>query len=140
MATDLTELETMLVAGIGDAATIGRAGAVGHGFGRLVRSLVGLDRHAVNEAFSEFIAPGTAKAAQIEYVGIVIDHLTYQGMMDLGLLYEPPFTDIVPTGPEQVLDKPRIGKLFSRIQQLDESAVARGTATARDLRPRSPPV
>lgn len=105
-ATDLAELEKMLVdAGIGDAATIERAREVGHGFGRFVRSLVGLDRQAVNEAFSEFLAPGTATAAP-------------------GLLYEPPFTDIAPTGPEHVFDEPRIGKLFSRIKELNESAVA----------------
>lgn len=124
-ATDLAELEKMLVdAGIGDAATIERAREVGHGFGRFVRSLVGLDRQAVNEAFSEFVAPGTATAAQIEFVGLVIEHLTHQGTMDPGLLYEPPFTDIAPTGPEQVFDEPRIGKLFSRIKELNESAVA----------------
>lgn len=124
-ATDLIELEKMLVdAGIGDAATIERAREVGRGFGRFVRSLVGLDRQAVNDAFSEFVAPGTATAAQIEFVGLVIEHLTHQGTMDPGLLYEPPFTDIAPTGPEQVFDEPRIGKLFSRIQELNESAVA----------------
>jgi type I restriction enzyme R subunit len=124
-ASDLAELEKMLVdAGIGDAATIERAREVGHGFGRFVRSLVGLDRQAVNEAFSEFVAPGTATAAQIEFVGLVIEHLTHQGAMDPGLLYEPPFTDIAPTGPEQVFDEPRIGKLFSRIKELNESAVA----------------
>ena len=96
-ATDLVELEKMLVdAGVGDAATIERAREVGHGFGRFVRSLAGL----------------------------VIEHLTHQGTMDPGLLYEPPFTDIAPTGPEQVFDEPRIGKLFSRIEELNESAVA----------------
>ncbi len=121
-ATDLAELEKMLVdAGIGDAATIERAKEVGHGFGR---SLVSFDRQAVNEAFSEFVAPGTATAAQIEFVGLVIEHLTHQDTMDPGLLCEPPFTDIAPTEPEQVFDEPRIGKLFSRIKELNESAVA----------------
>jgi type I restriction enzyme R subunit len=124
-ATDLAELEKMLVdAGIGDAATIERAREVGHGFGRFVRSLVGLDRQAVNEAFADFVAPGTATAAQIEFVGLVIEHLTHQGTMDPGLLYSPPFTDIAPTGPEQVFDELRVGKIFSTINALNESAVA----------------
>ena len=79
---------------------------------------------AVNEAFSEFVAPSAATAAQIEFVDLVIEHLTHQGTMDPGLLYEPPFTDIAPTGPEQVFDEPRIGKLFSRIMELNESSVA----------------
>lgn len=67
---------------------------------------------------------GTATAAQIEFGGLVTEHLTHQGTMDPGLLYEPPFTDIAPTGPEQVFDEPRIGNLSSRIQELNESAVA----------------
>ncbi|TCR68499.1 hypothetical protein [Bosea sp. BK604] len=44
--------------------------------------------------------------------------------MDSGLLYEPLFTDIAPTGPEQVFDELRIGKLFSTIKDLSESATA----------------
>ncbi len=124
-ASDLTELEKMLVeAGIGEAADIERAREIGQGFGRFVRSLVGLDRQSVNEAFAEFLAPGTATAAQIEFIGMIIEHLTHQGTMDPALLYEPPFTDLAPTGPEQVFDEARIGKIFSTIRELNESAVA----------------
>jgi type I restriction enzyme R subunit len=53
----------------------------------------------VCEAFSEFLAAGTATAAQIEFINMVIEHLTGQGSIDPALLYEPPFTDIAP--PEQ---------------------------------------
>jgi len=38
--------------------------------------------------------------------------------MDSDLLHELPFTDIAPTGPEQVFDEQRIGKLFSTIKDL----------------------
>jgi type I restriction enzyme, R subunit len=53
---------------------------VSHGFGRFVRSLVGLDRAAVSEAFSEFLSAGTATAA----------------------------TDISPTGPEKLFDEENV--------------------------------
>ncbi len=123
--TDLAELEKMLLdAGIGDAANITRARETSQGFGRFVRSLVGLDPQAVSAAFSEFLAPGTATAAQIEFIGMIIEHLTHQGTMDLGLLYERPFIDLAPTGPEQVFEEPSVGKLFLRIRELNESAVA----------------
>ncbi|MER9337892.1 DEAD/DEAH box helicase family protein [Mesorhizobium sp. M0293] len=124
-AIDLAALEKMLLdAGIGDAGDIERAREASRGFGRFVRSLVGLDRTAVSEAFGEFLSAGTASAAQIEFVGMIIEHLTDQGTMDPSLLYEPPFTDLAPTGPEQVFDEDRVTKLVSRIREISDSAVA----------------
>ena len=79
----------LLDAGIGEAGDIERARETSQGFGSFVRSLVGLDRAAVGEAFGEFLAAGTATAAQIEFIDMVIEHLTDQGVMDPALLYEP---------------------------------------------------
>jgi type I restriction enzyme R subunit len=123
--TDLAELEKVLLdAGVASAGDIERARETSQGFGRFVRSLIGLDRAAVSEAFGEFLSSGTATATQIEFVNMVIEHLTDQGVMDPGLLYEPPFTDIAPTGPERVFDKDRAARLFAKIQAINESAVA----------------
>ncbi len=88
----------LLDAGIGEAGDIARTREVSQGFGRFVRSIVGLDRDAVSEAFGEFLYAGTATAAQIEFINMVIEHLTDQGMMDPALLYDAPFTDVAPTG------------------------------------------
>jgi len=89
-----------------------------------VRSLVGLDRAAVSEAFGEFLSTGTATAAQIEFINMVIEHLTDQGAMDPALLYEPPFTDVAPTGPDQLFDEDRVTQLFIKIRAINDSAVA----------------
>jgi type I restriction enzyme R subunit len=123
--TDLGELEKMLLgAGIGEAGDIERARKTSHGLGRFVRSLVGLDRAAVSAAFGDFLSDGTASAAQIEFINMVIEHLTDQGVMDPALLYEPPFTDIAPTGPEKVFDEKRTARLFAQIEAINNSAVA----------------
>jgi type I restriction enzyme R subunit len=123
--SDLAELERMLIeAGIGGAEDIERAREAGRGFGRFVRSLVGLERAAVTEAFADFLVPGTASAQQIEFITMVIEHLTEKGAMDPALLYEPPFTDIAPTGPDQMFDEQRVVQLVRKLQALNESAVA----------------
>jgi hypothetical protein len=119
--TDLSELEKMLLdAGIGEAGDI----ETSKGFGRFVRSMVGLDRTAVRDAFGEFLAAGVATANQIEFINMVIEHLTDQGVMDPALLYEPPFTDVAPTGPDQLFGEERVTRLFSKIEAINASAVA----------------
>ena len=93
--TDLGELEKMLLdAGVGEAGDIERARETSQGFGRFVRSLVGLDRAAVSEAFGDFLAAGTATADQIEFINMIVEHLTDQGVMEPALLYEQPFTTL----------------------------------------------
>jgi type I restriction enzyme R subunit len=83
-----------------------------------------LDRAAVNEAFGDILNSGTASAAQIEFINMVVEHLTDLGIMDPALLYEPPFTDIAPTGPDDLFGDERVTKLFAKIETLNESAVA----------------
>jgi type I restriction enzyme R subunit len=124
-ATDLGELEKMLLdAGIGEPGDIARAREASQGFGRFVRSLVGLDRAAVQEAFGDFLSAGTATAAQIEFINMVVEQLTDQGIMAPELLYAAPFTDIAPTGPEAVFGDERANTLFERIHSFNMSAIA----------------
>lgn len=124
-ASDLEQLEKMLLdSGIGGPEDIDRARQTSHGFGRFVRSLVGLDRASVTEAFGDFLNSGSATHQQIEFIKMVIEHLIARGTMDPALLYEPPFIDIAPTGPEQVFDGDRVTKLVSRIREISDSAVA----------------
>jgi type I restriction enzyme R subunit len=124
-STDLSELESMLVtAGIARAEDIARAKETSQGLGRFIRSLVGLERKAVSETFSAFIANGTATKDQIEFISMVVEHLTARGVMEPSLLYESPFTDIAPQGPEQVFDESIVTQLFRTIEQLNEAAVA----------------
>ena len=124
-ATDLGQLEAMLLdAGIGNADAIERARSTSSGFGGFVRSLVGLDRQAVQMAFGEFIADGSATSEQIEFIGLVVNHLTARGLMEPALLYESPFTDIAPQGPEQVFGEPRTVRLLQLIQQVSQIEAA----------------
>lgn len=59
-----------------------------------IRSLVGLDRNAAKEAFAAFLDSTQYSSQQIRFVDMIIDKLTKGGVMDPGLLYEPPFTGV----------------------------------------------
>ena len=61
-----------------------------------------------------------------------MEHLTEKGVMDPRLLYDSPFVDIAPSGPEQVFELPVAHRLVETIEQVNKSAIARlGVATRR---------
>jgi type I restriction enzyme R subunit len=123
---DLDQLARLLVQdGIGDQSQIETATELSHGLGRFIRSLVGLERDSVAEAFSTFVSEASANARQIEFIDLIIEHLTAKGTMDPWLLYESPFTDIAASGPEQVFELPGTRRLIALVEEFNESAVAR---------------
>ncbi len=98
------------------ADDIAREKATSQGLGVFIRSLVGLDREAAKPAFSQFLAGGTVTANQVEFVNLIVG-LTENGVMDPKRLYESPFTDVNPRGPEGVFSSGQVdrqGGMFSR--------------------------
>ncbi|MXP21954.1 DUF4145 domain-containing protein [Gordonia sp. HNM0687] len=121
--SDLDSLQELLArSGAGSADDLQQAIAEADGLGRFIRSLVGLDRQAVNERFTDFLADTNATADQIDFVGLIIDHLTRNGTMEPGQLYDPPFTDKAPQGPDQVFDMTRLTKLVEIIEGFGDVA------------------
>ncbi|MGI6252913.1 MAG: DEAD/DEAH box helicase family protein [Aminivibrio sp.] len=62
--------------------------------GELVRSIVGLDHRAANDAFSQFISDNRLDSGQMHFVRQVVNYIVKNGMMkDLSVLQKSPFTD-----------------------------------------------
>lgn len=63
--------------------------------GRLVRQIVGVDREAVNEAFSEFLSEERLSLNQIRFVKLIIDYIVVNGNIDDNkVLMEEPFKSV----------------------------------------------
>lgn len=119
------ELERMLIeAGVGTTEDLSRAKRESEGLGLFIRSLVGLDREAAKHAFGRFLSGKTSSANQIEFVNLIIDHLTEHGVMDPGLLYGSPFTDINPRGPEGVFPSSQVDELVTLLAEIRQRAAA----------------
>ena len=124
-ATDLTELERMLVeSGVGATEDVQQAAKEANGLGLFVRSLVGMDREAAKEALGSFLSDRTLGANQIEFVNLVVDHLTEHGVMEAGMLYESPFTDLTPRGPDGLFSSAKLDELIRAIDAVRARAVA----------------
>jgi type I restriction enzyme, R subunit len=121
--SDLTALERMLLdAGIGNAADLARANEDSHGLGLFVRSLVGLEREAATEALARFLNGATYTRAQIDFVWKIVSDLTENGIVETSRLYEPPFTDSAPHGPEELFSGSDIDELVAVLGALRRTA------------------
>lgn len=124
-SSDLDELERLLSeSGAGNPEDVRRAADEAHGLGLFVRSLVGMDRGAAKEALAVFASGKTLTANQLEFINLIVDHLTAHGVMEPARLYESPFTDITPKGPDGLFEATELDALFRAIEAVRSTAVA----------------
>ena len=103
---------------------ISRAKAESQGLGLFVRSLVGMDREAAKQALAGFLVNKTLSANQIEFVNLIVNRLTEHGVMEASALYESPFTDLTPQGPDGIFTSVQVDELMQVIEQVRATAVA----------------
>jgi len=124
-AADLIELERMLAqSGVGAEEDIQRAAQEAQGLGLFVRSLVGLDRQAAKEALAGFLNGMALSANQIEFVNLIVNHLTEHGVMEAAMLYESPFTDLTPRGPDGLFNSGQVDELVRILGTIRATAIA----------------
>ena len=124
-SSDLSELERILAeSGVGGEEDIVRAKEESQGLGLFVRSLVGLDREVAKQELARFLSGKKLNSNQIEFANMIVDYLTEHGVMDAALLYESPFTDITPQGPDGLFTSDQVDELVSLLESVYARAVA----------------
>lgn len=89
--------------------------------GELVRSIVGLDQRAANQAFSEFIDNVSLDSRQIYFVRQVVGYIVKNGVMtDLSVLQRSPFD--ARGSFVELFDRASIAKLRAAIEHINENA------------------
>jgi type I restriction enzyme R subunit len=122
--TDLDELEKMLLAAGGSPELINQAREQSHGLGIFIRSLVGLDHEAAMQAFSGFISGTATTPNQIEFINLVVQELTQNGVMESDRLFESPFTDLNAQGPFGLFPPAKITQILEVLEAIKHQAAA----------------
>lgn len=66
----------------------------------------------------------TFSANQLEFINLVLDHLSEHGLVEPSRLYESPFTDVTPHGPDGLFDGAEVDELLRSLNAVRASAVA----------------
>jgi type I restriction enzyme R subunit len=123
-ASDIAELERVFLdEGVGDDTRLDAIRREG-GLGRFFRSLLGLDRQAAKAAFSELGGLGSLSASQIQFIDLIVNHLTERGVIDPALLYESPFTDVSGQGLSGVFLPEESAEVLAIVRRIAETAPA----------------
>lgn len=93
------------------------------GLGVFIRSLVGLDRAAAKQLFADFLVEGTNTATQIHFVNLIIDDLTRHGIVEPGRIYESPYTDLAPSGPDALFPADGLDRIVKTLDRVRGSAI-----------------
>lgn len=123
-ATDLAELEKMLMDAGGSPELISEAKEKSHGLGIFIRSLVGLEHEVAMQAFNEFINGTTVTPNQIEFINLIIEELTLNGVMKPERLFEQPYTNINATGPVGIFPTAIVTRLIDVLAEYEARTYA----------------
>jgi type I restriction enzyme R subunit len=96
--------------------------------GAFIRGIVGLEAVAAQEAFAEFIQAGSLRADQMTFINNIISYLTKNGMIDKGMLFEPPFTNLHQDGLLGLFDEATAMKVIKLIDRVNGNALVNRVA------------
>jgi type I restriction enzyme R subunit len=75
-------------------------------------------------ALAGFLAGRALTGSQLEFVNLIVDHLTEHDVVEPRRLYESPFTDVTPSGPEGLFDEAAIDQLVAVLDDIRQTAIA----------------
>jgi type I restriction enzyme R subunit len=90
--------------------------------GIFIRSIIGLDTKAAQDAFSEFLQAGNLRADQMTFIQNIITYLTKNGTIEPSMLFESPFTDMNDQGLIGIFEDNEAHKVINIIERINENA------------------
>jgi type I restriction enzyme R subunit len=92
-----------------------------HGY--FIRSIIGLDVAAAKEAFADFLIREDLNPDQITFINYIINFLEKNGIIEPGMLFDSPFTDLNDQGLSGIFSKRDQQVILKTIQKINENAL-----------------
>lgn len=92
-----------------------------------IRTIVGMEPEVVAERFADFFAHHPhLSAKQQRFMALLQNHIAKFGVVTLAKLYEAPFTQVSPEGPDGVFDDQAVEELIGLIERFRPAADGHG--------------
>lgn len=91
--------------------------------GEFIRSVVGLDKAEAKNAFSRITNEINFNSKQMEFINLLIDYFSVNGIVELKMLNQPPFTDIYSCGVIDLFGTEQSGKIREVIQEINANCL-----------------
>lgn len=124
--TDIGELERLLfeTGEVGTREDFEQAFGQQEHLGLFIRGIVGLDREAAKKAFSEYLNEHKFNSSQIQFINLIIDYLSQNGVIEPSKLYEAPYTDFNTSGLDGVFQDSDADQIVGILRAIRANAAA----------------
>lgn len=123
-AADIQELERILVdSGVAETGTIESVAEQAGGLGLFLRSILGLERSAVEREFAKFLNRSEFSVEQVRFVGLIVDELSHNGVVNPERLFESPYTDTALRGPQQLFGDQVFPEIIVKLTEIKQKAI-----------------
>lgn len=93
------------------------------GLGEFIRSMIGLDNEEIEKVFAQYLDTNNFNVNQIRFIDKIINYLRINGtMLDIGILYESPFTDLSSDGIDGVFSTKDADNIIYLINEINRNA------------------
>jgi type I restriction enzyme R subunit len=92
--------------------------------GRFIRSILGMDINAAKSVFGELLNDQKLSAKQIRFIDTIINSFSIKGIVEPGMLFEPPFTDINSGGILGLFDETTSTRIIGLMEGINHNADA----------------
>ncbi|WP_216597608.1 DEAD/DEAH box helicase family protein [Persicobacter sp. CCB-QB2] len=96
--------------------------------GAFIRSILGLEQSVAQSLFADYLNNQKLTATQMNFINMIVQYLKKNGVMDIGQLYESPFSHIHSDGIDGVFGDQQADHIIGILEQVNLNAGGVGVA------------